>query len=43
MSENGKDRHAMQPITCNMPEELRNEKLAGWKRAVRCALAWAEE
>ena len=30
-------------FTADMPEELRNEKLAGWKRAVRCALAWAEE
>ena len=27
MSENGKDRHAMQPITCNMPEELRKQNL----------------
>ena len=30
-------------FVADMPEELRNEKLAGWKRAVRCALAWAEE
>ena len=30
-------------LAADMPEELRNEKLAGWKRAVRCALAWAEE
>ena len=30
-------------FAADMPEELRNEKLAGWKRAVRCALAWAEE
>ena len=29
-------------FAADMPEELRNEKLAGWKRAVRCALAWAE-
>ena len=30
-------------FAADMSEELRNEKLAGWKRAVRCALAWAEE
>lgn len=30
-------------FVADMPEELRNEKLAAWKRAVRCALAWAEE
>lgn len=24
-------------------EELRNEKLTGWKLAVRCAPAWAEK
>lgn len=30
-------------FAADMPEELRNEKLAGWKRAVRCALAWTEE
>ena len=30
-------------FVADMPEELRNGKLAGWKRAVRCALAWAEE
>ena len=30
-------------FAADMPEELRNEKLAGWKRAVRCTLAWAEE
>ena len=30
-------------FVADMPEELRNEKLAGWKRAIRCALAWAEE
>ena len=26
-----------------MEEEKRKELLKGWKRAVRCALAWAEE
>lgn len=27
----------------DMSEETRKRKLAGWKRAVRCALAWAED
>ena len=27
----------------DMPQELRKQKLAGWERAVRCALAWAED
>lgn len=27
----------------DVPEEQRSRKLAGWKRAVRCALAWMEE
>ena len=27
----------------DVPEEQRSRKLEGWKRAVRCALAWAEE
>ena len=27
----------------DMPEEQRSQKLEGWKRAVRCALAWTEE
>ena len=27
----------------DVPEEQRSRKLAGWKRAVRCALAWTEE
>ncbi len=26
-----------------MSAEARKEKLKGWKRAVRCALAWAED
>ncbi len=26
-----------------MPEEERTKRLKGWKRAVRCALAWAED
>ena len=26
-----------------MEEEKRNRLLKGWKRAVKCALAWAEE
>ena len=26
-----------------MPEEKREKLLSGWKRAVKCALAWAEE
>ena len=30
-------------FAADMPKELRNEKLAGWKRAIHCALAWAEE
>ena len=27
----------------DVPEEQRSRKLEGWKRAVRCALAWTEE
>ena len=27
----------------DMPEEKREKLLSGWKRAVKCALAWAEE
>ena len=27
----------------DVPEEQRSRKLAGWKRAVRCVLAWTEE
>lgn len=27
----------------DMPQELRKQKLAGWERAVRCALTWAED
>ena len=27
----------------DMPKEQRSRKLEGWKRAVRCALAWTEE
>lgn len=26
----------------DMPQELRKQKLDGWERAIRCALAWAE-
>ena len=27
----------------DMTEEQRSQKLEGWKRAVRCTLAWTEE
>lgn len=27
----------------DMPQELRKQKLDGWERAIRCALAWAED
>ena len=27
----------------DMPQKLRKQKLDGWERAVRCALAWAED
>lgn len=30
-------------FTPNMDESERKEKLKGWKKAVRCALAWAED
>ena len=30
-------------IEPSMDDELRDKKLKGWRRAVRCALAWAED
>ena len=30
-------------FTPNMPEELRQKRLRGWNRAVKCALNWAED
>lgn len=31
------------PFEADMPQELRKQKLDGWERAIRCALAWAED
>ena len=30
-------------FTPEMPEEIKTQKIKGWQKAVRCALAWSED